>query len=113
MVWGDIAYNTRPLLVLIHGTMTAQCKGVTRLSLHCYYPFLACPIARFVSNRAYLGSFRTGSRASHEFKRTRCKGKQIGNEMSNDIIVSGDAHEETGLQRIGTRSSLATNQDSI
>ncbi|GFU47498.1 retrovirus-related Pol polyprotein from transposon 17.6 [Trichonephila clavipes] len=29
------------------------------------------------------------------------------------IILSGDAHEETGLQRSGTRSSLATNPDSI
>ncbi|GFV13697.1 transposable element Tcb2 transposase [Trichonephila clavipes] len=85
-VWGVIAYNTRSLLVLIRGTMTAQryvhdilqphmlplmqrlpgaffstrqCstshgKGVTRLSPHCYYPSLACPTPRFVSNRAYL-----------------------------------------------------------
>ncbi|GFU57008.1 hypothetical protein TNCV_1778821 [Trichonephila clavipes] len=32
-------------------------KGVTRLSPHCYYPSFACPVHRFVSNRAYLGSF--------------------------------------------------------
>ncbi|GFS51168.1 acyl-coenzyme A synthetase ACSM3, mitochondrial [Trichonephila clavipes] len=31
----------------------------TRLSPHCYYPSLACPIPRFVSNRSYLGSFGT------------------------------------------------------
>ncbi|GFV92903.1 transposable element Tcb2 transposase [Trichonephila clavipes] len=85
MVWGEIAYITRSILVLIRGTMTAQryvhdilklcvsthamaprshfstrqCsashgKGVPRLSPHCYYPSLACPIPRFVSNRAYL-----------------------------------------------------------
>ncbi|GFT76500.1 hypothetical protein TNCV_3022701 [Trichonephila clavipes] len=29
----------------------------------CYYPSLACPILRFVSNRAYLGSF--GQRVGH------------------------------------------------
>ncbi|GFS51688.1 transposable element Tcb1 transposase [Trichonephila clavipes] len=45
-------------------------KGVTRLSRHCYYPSLACPIPRFVSNQAYLGSFGTASWASHEFERT-------------------------------------------
>ncbi|GFT85145.1 uncharacterized protein TNCV_496161 [Trichonephila clavipes] len=48
-------------------------KGVTRLYLHCYYPFLACPIPRFVSNRTYLRSFETTSWASHEFERTRGK----------------------------------------
>ncbi|GFX19743.1 transposable element Tcb1 transposase [Trichonephila clavipes] len=36
-------------------------------------PPLACPIPRFVSNRAYLGSFGTTSWASHEFERTRGK----------------------------------------
>ncbi|GFY23205.1 transposable element Tcb1 transposase [Trichonephila clavipes] len=48
-------------------------KGVTRLVLHGYYPFLTCPIPRFASNRAFLGSFGTTSRASHEFHRTRGK----------------------------------------
>ncbi|GFW06343.1 transposable element Tcb1 transposase [Trichonephila clavipes] len=57
---------------------TTQCsvshgKGVTRLSPHCYYSSLACPIPRFVSDRAYLGSFGTASWASHEFERTRDK----------------------------------------
>ncbi|GFW67641.1 transposable element Tcb2 transposase [Trichonephila clavipes] len=55
---------------------TRQCsashgKGVTRLSLHCYYPSLACPFPRFVSNQAYLGSFGMASWAFHEFERTR------------------------------------------
>ncbi|GFS90505.1 transposable element Tcb1 transposase [Trichonephila clavipes] len=57
---------------------TRQCsalhsKGVTRLSPHGYYLSLACPILRFVSNRAYLESFETASWASHEFERTRGK----------------------------------------
>ncbi|GFU71360.1 transposable element Tcb1 transposase [Trichonephila clavipes] len=57
---------------------TRQCSashgtGVTRLSPPCYYPFLACSISTFVSNRAYLGSFLTAIWASHEFQRTRCK----------------------------------------
>ncbi|GFT95519.1 transposable element Tcb1 transposase [Trichonephila clavipes] len=57
---------------------TRQCsvshgKGVTRLSPHCYYPSLACPIYRFVSNRAYLGSFGMVSWTSYEFERTRGK----------------------------------------
>ncbi|GFX42066.1 uncharacterized protein TNCV_2134811 [Trichonephila clavipes] len=49
-------------------------KGVTRLSQHFYYPSLACLIPRFVSYRAYLGSFGMASRSSHEFERTRGKG---------------------------------------
>ncbi|GFX86785.1 uncharacterized protein TNCV_1409821 [Trichonephila clavipes] len=48
-------------------------RVVTRLSPHCYYPSLACPMPRFVSNRAYLGSFGTVSWASYEFDRTRNK----------------------------------------
>ncbi|GFY32241.1 transposable element Tcb1 transposase [Trichonephila clavipes] len=43
------------------------------LSLHCYYPSLACPIHRFVCNRIHLVSFGTASWASIEFKRTRGK----------------------------------------
>ncbi|GFX24004.1 transposable element Tcb1 transposase [Trichonephila clavipes] len=55
---------------------TRQClashgKGITKLSWHCYYPSLACPILRFVSNRAYLGSFGAANWASKEFKRIR------------------------------------------
>ncbi|GFX02814.1 transposable element Tcb1 transposase [Trichonephila clavipes] len=77
MVWDAIAYNTRSPLVLICGIMTAQRyfhnilqhgKGVTRLSPHCYYPSFACPISRFVSNRAYLGSFGTANWTFHEFE---------------------------------------------
>ncbi|GFU92747.1 transposable element Tcb1 transposase [Trichonephila clavipes] len=65
---------------------TRQCsalhgKGVTKLSPHCYYPSLACPIPRFVSNRAYLGSFGMASWASHEFERTR--GKDTANMELN------------------------------
>ncbi|GFU22107.1 hypothetical protein TNCV_4300861 [Trichonephila clavipes] len=48
-------------------------QGFTRLSPHCYCPSLACPIPKFVSNRAYLGSFGTARWASHEFERTRGK----------------------------------------
>ncbi|GFU86093.1 transposable element Tcb1 transposase [Trichonephila clavipes] len=57
---------------------TRQCsashgKYVTRLAPHCYYPSLGCLIPRFVSNRAYLGSFGTVRCASHEFEITRGK----------------------------------------
>ncbi|GFX12052.1 transposable element Tcb1 transposase [Trichonephila clavipes] len=48
-------------------------KGVTKLSLQCYYPFLACQFPRFVSKLAYVGSFGTTSWASHVFRRTRGK----------------------------------------
>ncbi|GFT35909.1 transposable element Tcb1 transposase [Trichonephila clavipes] len=48
-------------------------KGVTRLPLYCYYPSLACLIPRFVSNRAYLGSFEASSCIFHELERTRGK----------------------------------------
>ncbi|GFU69563.1 transposable element Tcb1 transposase [Trichonephila clavipes] len=48
-------------------------KGVTRLSLLCYYPSLAHEIARFFSNRAYLGSFKTASWANHKFERNTVK----------------------------------------
>ncbi|GFX74655.1 transposable element Tcb1 transposase [Trichonephila clavipes] len=43
-------------------------------SPHCYYPSFACPSPRFVSNRAYLGSFETERWASYEFERTKSKG---------------------------------------
>ncbi|GFX73010.1 transposable element Tcb1 transposase [Trichonephila clavipes] len=91
----SIAYNTRTPPLLIRDNMTAQryihdilqphvlplmqripgCsashgKGATRLSQHCSYPSLTCPIPRFVSNRAYLESFGKASWASHEFERT-------------------------------------------
>ncbi|GFT72854.1 hypothetical protein TNCV_5065811 [Trichonephila clavipes] len=57
---------------------TRQClashgKGAIRLSLHCCYHSSACLIPRFVSNRAYLGSFGTASWASHEFEQTEGK----------------------------------------
>ncbi|GFY01225.1 transposable element Tcb1 transposase [Trichonephila clavipes] len=48
-------------------------KGVTRLSPHYYYPSLACPIPRFVSNHAYVVSFGMTSWASHAFERSRDK----------------------------------------
>ncbi|GFW88583.1 transposable element Tcb1 transposase [Trichonephila clavipes] len=101
MVWGAIAYNTWSPLVLIRGTMTAQRyvhdilqphvlplmqrlpgtifqqdigrPHTARLSPHCYYPSMACPIPRLFSNRTYLGSFGTAWWASHEFERTRGK----------------------------------------
>ncbi|GFT05116.1 transposable element Tcb1 transposase [Trichonephila clavipes] len=58
-------------------------KGVTRLPLHCYYPSFACPITRFVSNRAYLG-WRVG----HPMRLNELEARlqQIWNEMSQDII---------------------------
>ncbi|GFX15931.1 uncharacterized protein TNCV_522381 [Trichonephila clavipes] len=81
---------------------TRQCsvthgKDVTRLSSHCNYRFLAYPIARFVSNRAYSGSFGTGSRAFHECDQTISKGKQIWNEMSQDIIQNLYASMPDGI----------------
>ncbi|GFW83802.1 uncharacterized protein TNCV_669151 [Trichonephila clavipes] len=48
-------------------------KSAAKLSPHCYYPSMTCPIPRFVSNRAYLGSFGMGSWTSQEFERTRGK----------------------------------------
>ncbi|GFX24296.1 uncharacterized protein TNCV_420971 [Trichonephila clavipes] len=91
-VWGAIAYNTRSPLVLIRGTMTAQWYVHDILKPHVlslmqrlpdaifqqdnarphtarvypdfYYSSLASPIPRFVSIRAYLGSFGTASWAS-------------------------------------------------
>ncbi|GFX36202.1 low-density lipoprotein receptor-related protein 2 [Trichonephila clavipes] len=101
MVWGDIAYNTWSPLVLISRTMMAQRyvhdileprvlplnqwlpgavfqqdnarPHTARLSPNCYYNSLACSIPRFVSNRAYLGSFGTVSWAFFEFERSRGK----------------------------------------
>ncbi|GFX86322.1 transposable element Tcb1 transposase [Trichonephila clavipes] len=66
-----------PLMQRLHGAIfqQRQCsashgKSVTRRSPYCYYTSLACPIPRFGSNRAYLGSFGTESWESHEFERT-------------------------------------------
>ncbi|GFV97599.1 transposable element Tcb1 transposase [Trichonephila clavipes] len=80
---------------------TGQCstshgKGVTRLSLHCYCPFLACPIPRFVSNIAHLVLLGTASRASHEFVRTR--GKVSANTERNLL------RHHTELVRLSARS---------
>ncbi|GFU77513.1 transposable element Tcb1 transposase [Trichonephila clavipes] len=50
--------------------------GLTRKGCHKTVstgPSMACPIPRFVSNRAYLVSFGTASWASYEFERTGCK----------------------------------------
>ncbi|GFS68317.1 uncharacterized protein TNCV_5029101 [Trichonephila clavipes] len=63
--------------------MASHGKGVTRLSPYCNYPFLACPITKFVSNRAYLGSFAMASWASHELE---SRLQKTWNEMSQDII---------------------------
>ncbi|GFW85003.1 uncharacterized protein TNCV_1612521 [Trichonephila clavipes] len=52
---------------------------------HCC-TFTACPIIRFVSNRAYLGSFETASWASHVPQRTR------GNVTENMVLYA------TGIQ---------------
>ncbi|GFT16508.1 transposable element Tcb1 transposase [Trichonephila clavipes] len=54
-------------------SLASHVKGVARLSPHCYYPSLACPIPRCVSNRAYRGSFGMVNWTSHEFERTRGK----------------------------------------
>ncbi|GFY25346.1 uncharacterized protein TNCV_2484661 [Trichonephila clavipes] len=71
------------------------------------------PIPRFVSNRAYLGSFGTESRASHEFERTR--GKVTANMERNVSsyrtcmpqcpIVSHRAFVLEGVQQ-GIKSSV-------
>ncbi|GFX11898.1 uncharacterized protein TNCV_2996821 [Trichonephila clavipes] len=61
-------------------------KGVTKLSPHCFFPCLACPIPRFISNRAYLGSFGMASWASHKFDELEARLQQVLNEMSQDII---------------------------
>ncbi|GFV40850.1 transposable element Tcb1 transposase [Trichonephila clavipes] len=70
-----------------------------RLSPHCYYPSLACPIPRFVSNRAYPGSFGTASWASHEFERTRGpvfeSRRRHGRKSSHE--VGGREREVRGL----------------
>ncbi|GFV11076.1 uncharacterized protein TNCV_2718201 [Trichonephila clavipes] len=48
-------------------------QGCHKTSPYCYYLSLACSIPRFVSNRAYLGSFGMANWTSHEFERTRGK----------------------------------------
>ncbi|GFV36380.1 uncharacterized protein TNCV_2234271 [Trichonephila clavipes] len=70
---------------------TRQCSashgiGVTRLSLHFYFPSLTCLIPRFVSNRPYLGYFerRVGHRTS--LNEVEAKRQQTWNEMSQNII---------------------------
>ncbi|GFV97644.1 transposable element Tc1 transposase [Trichonephila clavipes] len=62
-------------------------KGVTRLST-LLLPFLGLPDPQIVTNRKYLGSFRTLSWASYEFERTRGKGTANMERMSQDIIRS-------------------------
>ncbi|GFX08865.1 transposable element Tcb1 transposase [Trichonephila clavipes] len=66
-----------PLMQRFQGTIFQQDNAqphMARVSQDCllnvttYYPFLACPIPRFVSNRAYLRSFGMASWASHEFE---------------------------------------------
>ncbi|GFV93356.1 uncharacterized protein TNCV_3685791 [Trichonephila clavipes] len=61
-------------------------KGFTRLSLHCYYPSLACLIHRFFYNRAYLGKFlqRVGHPTS--MNKLEARLQQIWNERSQGIL---------------------------
>ncbi|GFV50183.1 transposable element Tcb2 transposase [Trichonephila clavipes] len=67
-----------PLMAGLPGAIfsTRQCstthsKDITRLPLHCYYPFLACSIPRFVTNRTYLRSFEATRWTAYEFGRTK------------------------------------------
>ncbi|GFX40272.1 transposable element Tcb2 transposase [Trichonephila clavipes] len=65
-----------PLMQRLPGAIFQQDNArplTARLSPHCYNASLACPFPRFVSHRAYLGSFGMASWASHEFERTRGK----------------------------------------
>ncbi|GFW09238.1 uncharacterized protein TNCV_2101921 [Trichonephila clavipes] len=48
-------------------------------------PFLGLPDPRFVSSRAYLGSFRLGSWASHEFEQAR--GKVTANMLAGGELT--------------------------
>ncbi|GFV57742.1 hypothetical protein TNCV_4463401 [Trichonephila clavipes] len=47
------------------------------------------------------------------YTKTRLRGCPRQTSRQEDRHISGAAHEETGLQWNGTRSSLATNPDSI
>ncbi|GFY00714.1 uncharacterized protein TNCV_2141061 [Trichonephila clavipes] len=47
------------------------------------------------------------------FTRKPGSGRPLQTSRRENRHISGDAHEETGLQSNGTRSSLATNPDSI
>ncbi|GFU98839.1 uncharacterized protein TNCV_672961 [Trichonephila clavipes] len=49
--------------------------GLTRqvCVTNCLSTSLACPIPKFISNQAYLGSFGTVNWAFHDFDRTRGK----------------------------------------
>ncbi|GFV50107.1 uncharacterized protein TNCV_3646091 [Trichonephila clavipes] len=94
---------------------TRQCtashgKGVTKLSPHCYFPSLAYPTPRFVSNRAYLGSFGTASCAFHDFERTREPQKILrcvsGPRTSNNVKMSLDPEPQKILRCVsGPRTS--------
>ncbi|GFU47342.1 transposable element Tcb2 transposase [Trichonephila clavipes] len=74
IVWDFIAYTTWSPLILIHNTMAAQrhaSKSFTELSPPHFNLFLVCLIPRFVTDREYLGSFRTASRTAYEFFQIR------------------------------------------
>ncbi|GFW13573.1 uncharacterized protein TNCV_1210391 [Trichonephila clavipes] len=101
MVWGAIAYNTRsppsidpgPAVCPGHPATTYVATHATASWSHFFnktilghtgqgchntvftllLSFLGLLDPRFVSNRAYLGSFGMASWASHEFERTRGK----------------------------------------
>ncbi|GFT59118.1 transposable element Tcb1 transposase [Trichonephila clavipes] len=66
---------------------------------------VACPIPRFVSNRAYLRSFGMVSWASHEFERTR--GKVTAN-MERNI-----SRHHAELECLNARSYCIVHQQGI
>ncbi|GFU10005.1 transposable element Tcb1 transposase [Trichonephila clavipes] len=61
-------------------------KGFTRLSLHCYYPSLACLIHRFFYNRAYLGKFLQPVGHPTSLNKLEVRLQQIWNETSQGIL---------------------------
>ncbi|PRD19175.1 UNVERIFIED_CONTAM: Kunitz-type serine protease inhibitor bitisilin-1 [Trichonephila clavipes] len=62
---------------------------MARVSPLCYYPSLACPIPRFASNQAYLGSFGMAhTQVGHPISLNELEARvqQIWKEMPQDII---------------------------
>ncbi|GFU86426.1 transposable element Tcb1 transposase [Trichonephila clavipes] len=104
-VQGILQSHVLPLMQRLPGAscqfLTRQCpashvKGVIRLSPHCYYPSLTCPIPIFSSIRTYLGLFGTASWASLDFERTRAK---ITANMERNV-----SRHHTELESINARS---------
>ncbi|GFX08752.1 transposable element Tcb1 transposase [Trichonephila clavipes] len=97
-VHGILQPHVLPLMQWLTGAIFQQHNAwphTVRVS-HCYYPSSACLIPRFVSNRAYLGSFGTASWASHEFERTRGK-------VTANITINASRHH-TELICLNARS---------